>query len=619
MKEQIYLLPQTLLEIANLFPEFNQDEIEPDDSSFESQLIDDAMDKISTLCPNIVLTKEEIVIIAILFERFLDREKEVRALDIANRLYPVSIKRLYALKNIRNLILKGVVDIRGVSTTLIDQHDNIESKYSLVRLVDSEVIFKETFLQKIVGEGHIHDNLSKTPFSNNREYIECWFAYIQALSEYKNMRNCEFLMLVDACAEESAAKDAQEILSKRSKITKNKFPLDALIEEEDLDEKEALLVVYLLNEEMKDSDCSVNDVIEFISKDKFDQHRNRSYLDTASKLVSRGIVEISENNFFMMKRAEVRLAPDVNRRLLAQESSSDKDRIKQILRGQDIFELKSPVSSFEDLILPSTMKNRLVTAIQRYENNVDAKLREWGLECLKNTRKIHDKDEAPLLMLFSGTSGTGKTFAAEAFAQELGKDILITDISKLLSAWVGESEQNVRRIFYLFDRIIRRCEKPPVLLLNECDQFLSVRGRSSKSVDRMYHQMQNIFLEGFENMRGILIATTNLADNIDPAFSRRFHLKLEFPFPDIELRLALWKKHLLPSIPSTGKIDIEYLAERFDFTGGQIDLVVRNAAIEAAVDGVSLNMSHLKESCRIEASGNRSMTGKPSAKIGFTA
>ena len=618
MKKKKFEIPQTLLEIASHFPD-NSSIVNESVAihGFNSPHVAELVRRAQKLLGQSILTSEEMVIVAILFEHFLNSEREVHAVGVANRLFPKSVERLHALKIIQKLIVKGIIDVRGISTRNLESNDSPESKYSLVRLVDSEILFKETFLQNLVGEGHLRDKFAKKPFANNHEYIECWFAYIEALSDYRRVRSADIFESADSCSEESIVNEAKDILSKRSKLTNKRFPLDEFIEEEELDENERDMVLYLLSEELQNGCCTVDEIIEFVSKDKFNQHRNRAYLEPHSKMVSRGLVEITEGKFFMMTRAEVRLAPDVSRRLLSQESNSDIDRIAQILRGQNIFELQTPVQSFDDLILPNDMKGKLSTAITRYEKNIDATLREWGLERNTGRKRVCDKDEAPLLMLFSGVSGTGKTFAAGAFARQLNKDLLVTDVSKILSSYVGESEQNVRRIFYLFDRIVRRSSNPPVILLNECDQFLSVRNNSSKSVDKMYNQMQNLFLEGFENLRGILIATTNLAGNIDPAFSRRFHLKLEFPAPDYESRLNLWKKHLLPTIPLAEDVNVAYLARQYELTGGQIDLVVRNAAIEAAVAGKAVCMGKLVDACEGECKGRMNLTGYFGGKMGF--
>jgi AAA+ superfamily predicted ATPase len=615
MKRKKFEIPQTLLEIAGHFPEYASKGDHSD--GIYSPRVKKSVMKAQKLLGQPVLADKEMVIVAILFERFLESEREVRATGIANRIYPESVERLLALKTMQKLIVKGVIDVRGIARRNKENDDSPESKYSLVKLADSEILFKEAFLQTLLGEEHLRERSAHKPFSNNHEYIKCWFAYIEALRDYRCVRAVDAFESADSCAEESIIAEAEDTLTKRSKLTNTRFPLDDFIEEEELDENERDIVLYLLKEELQNSRCTVDEILDFVSRDKFDKHTNRAYLEPHSRMISKGVIEISENKSFLMTIDEVRLAPDVCKRLLSQESNSDLDRITQILRGQNIFELQTPEQSFDDLILPKDMKGKLSTAITRYEKNVDATLREWGLERKTDNKRLCDKDEAPLLMLFSGVSGTGKTFAAGAFARQLNKDLLVTDISKVLSCYVGESEQNVRRIFYLFDRIVRRSDNPPVILLNECDQFLSVRSNSTKSVDKMYNQMQNLFLEGFEKMRGILIATTNLADNIDPAFSRRFHLKLEFPAPDYESRLNLWKKHLLPTIPLADDVNVPYLAVQYELTGGQIDLVVRNAAIEAAVDGLIVCMPNLVDACEMECAGVKCVVGGFKAVVGF--
>jgi SpoVK/Ycf46/Vps4 family AAA+-type ATPase len=221
-------------------------------------------------------------------------------------------------------------------------------------------------------------------------------------------------------------------------------------------------------------------------------------------------------------------------------------------------------------------------------------------------------------MLFYGAPGTGKTFAAGAIAQALGKKLLITDISRIQSKWVGDSEKNVRRVFSIFERIVHRVTNPPVLLLNEADQFLMNRSRSaSSSVDKMMNSMQNLFLEAFENLNGILIATTNLRENLDEAFSRRFHLKLDFPMPDINEREKLWQLHLPNSIPGSDKIRIEELANEFGISGGQIKIIVRNACAEAASRKGAfqiLMQRDLRKYCKLETISNFSKNQKV---IGF--
>jgi SpoVK/Ycf46/Vps4 family AAA+-type ATPase len=231
------------------------------------------------------------------------------------------------------------------------------------------------------------------------------------------------------------------------------------------------------------------------------------------------------------------------------------------------------------------MKKTIMTSLRRYEKNVGKTISNWklfegGTSTVGSTRKT---TEPGLLMLFHGLPGTGKTFASAAIAQALGKKLLVTDMSRIQSMWVGESEKNVRRLFTIFERIVRRTDNPPVLLLNEADQFLTRRlSKTGSSVDVMYNTLQNLFLEAFEHLKGVMIATTNIRENLDPAFSRRFNLKLEFPLPEYLEREKLWKLHLPGSIPGAIDIDVKALARSYSFTGGQISIVVKNAATEAA-------------------------------------
>jgi SpoVK/Ycf46/Vps4 family AAA+-type ATPase len=149
--------------------------------------------------------------------------------------------------------------------------------------------------------------------------------------------------------------------------------------------------------------------------------------------------------------------------------------------------------------------------------------------------------------------------------------------------YVGESEKNVRKIFDTYRELAEKSKSEPVLLLNEADQFLSSRSTGpGSSADKMHNQMQNIFLEQIERFEGVLIATTNLLENLDTAFSRRFDYKIAFKKPGYEQRVALWRKHLPQNAPYAEDFSVEKLAE-YELTGGQIALVVKNTAYRVAV------------------------------------
>lgn len=246
-------------------------------------------------------------------------------------------------------------------------------------------------------------------------------------------------------------------------------------------------------------------------------------------------------------------------------------------------------------------------------------MQKWGLyNSISNEIGMNEDDDNPgFLLLFYGKSGTGKTFAAGSIGNHLGKSLLVTDMSKIQSKWVGESEKNVSRLFALFDKIVSKNDNPPVLLLNEADQFLSKRiSNITSSVSAMHNTMQNLFLEGLERIRGIVIATTNNVINLDTAFSRRFHIKVEFPMPGRIERVKLWKLFLPKSIPGSDKIDIDALAEKYNLTGGQINVIVRNSATAAAARPRNrrLMQSDIIKYCDLEL-GNK--FDKSTKQIGF--
>ena len=141
---------------------------------------------------------------------------------------------------------------------------------------------------------------------------------------------------------------------------------------------------------------------------------------------------------------------------------------------------------------------------------------------------------------------------------------------------------NVRKIFDDYTELCVKTKSQPMLLLNEADQFLGnrVSGQISGS-DKMHNQMQNIFLEQIENFDGILIATTNLLDNIDKAFSRRFNYKIEFLKPDEKQRKILWEKLIPETLPLSDDFDIDKLSIS-KLTGGQIKLIIKNTAYKLA-------------------------------------
>jgi SpoVK/Ycf46/Vps4 family AAA+-type ATPase len=226
------------------------------------------------------------------------------------------------------------------------------------------------------------------------------------------------------------------------------------------------------------------------------------------------------------------------------------------------------------VVLPAKTKETIDILLKQTDKNVVALLKEWGIK----TKKSVDAR-----IIFYGPAGTGKTMTALSLAKSMKRAILSFDCSKILSMYVGESEKNVRKIFDDFKEISAKTKTEPILLLNEADQFLSTRTTSgSSSADKMHNQMQNIFLEQIERFEGILIATTNLLETFDKAFSRRFNYKIKFEKPDKFQRKILWQQMLPENADYEENFDVEELV-KYELTGGQINLIIKNTAYKVAI------------------------------------
>lgn len=212
--------------------------------------------------------------------------------------------------------------------------------------------------------------------------------------------------------------------------------------------------------------------------------------------------------------------------------------------------------------------------------------------------------------LFYGMPGTGKTETVLQLAKETGRDIMQVNISEIKSMWVGESEKNIKALFDNYRNKVRESKLTPILLFNEADAIIGKRQEGAeRAVDKMENSIQNIILQEMETLDGILIATTNLAQNMDKAFERRFLYKIKFTKPTIEARMSIWRE----MIPALSEADIHALAVKYDFSGGQIENIARHYAIDNILHGSS---SNVLETLSIHCDNER-LEKKEQRKVGF--
>jgi len=241
-----------------------------------------------------------------------------------------------------------------------------------------------------------------------------------------------------------------------------------------------------------------------------------------------------------------------------------------------------------------------------------------SLECLLSEVKFNDVRtslksnglRSGFTCLFYGGPGTGKTETVYQLARKTGRDLLFADVTKLKSCWVGESEKNVKNLFNRYRRCVRESKVTPILLFNEADSIFGLRKEGAEAaVDKMENSIQNIILQEMETLDGILIATTNLTQNLDKAFERRFLYKVKFDVPSVEVKSKIWHS-MMPELSESQTLK---LSSKFDFSGGQIENISRKSVIQTIVSGLKPSFEDIISYCNEELID----TPNRSCRIGF--
>jgi AAA+ superfamily predicted ATPase len=221
-----------------------------------------------------------------------------------------------------------------------------------------------------------------------------------------------------------------------------------------------------------------------------------------------------------------------------------------------------PRRTWDDIVLDAERKEQMRTIVHRYRY-ADRVYRDWGFEPVPSSGVV---------ALFVGPSGTGKTMAAEIVAGDLGLDLYKLDLSSVVSKYIGETEKNLEGIFDAAGA------GNLVLFFDEADALFGKRSEVRDARDRYANIEVSYLLQRLESYDGLVVMATNFEKNIDEAFLRRIHVRVEFATPGPEERAAIWELNLPRGAPRGDDVDLTWLAERFELTGAAI----RNAAVAAA-------------------------------------
>ena len=336
-------------------------------------------------------------------------------------------------------------------------------------------------------------------------------------------------------------------------------------------EDEALLILFACVFVNKRNENIVCHDIEFLyERIKYNQIKSALQRD-AHPLLNKKLIEFANNDGFVNIEAYC-LTKQTKDELLSEMNIGRRNARKRndVIKTEDI----KP----KNLFFSEKVSRKVDELGNLMENSQYEQIRK---------RLEDEKFRCGFACLFYGAPGTGKTETALQLARRTGRDIMQVNIAKIKSMWVGESEKNLKRVFDVYREKVKECDVAPILLFNEADAIIGKRSENAeRSVDKMYHTMQNILLQEMETLDGIMIATTNLAQSFDRAFERRFLYKIKFDKPTVEARMSIWRE----MIPDLTDDETRTLSSKYEFSGGQIENIARRHAIGKILHGKSENL-----------------------------
>ncbi len=310
----------------------------------------------------------------------------------------------------------------------------------------------------------------------------------------------------------------------------------------------------------------------------------RSFLDDKHELVEKGLMEVEKS-----ENVENTVV-SVTNKILELLYGENADIYIRSVTGRNIIENEKIKE--KELFYSDT--------VQKQIDMLRESLEQKNLEAMQERLSQKGLPKGVAVLLY-GAPGTGKTETVYQLAKKTNHKIFHVDIAESKSMWFGESEKKIKKIFTDYRILCKSCknhnENTPILLFNEADALISKRRDvDSGSCAQTENAIQNILLEEMEKLEGIMIATTNLCENMDKAFERRFLFKVKYEKPSLEARENIWRTKL----NILGTEDISKLAKEFDFSGGEIDNIVRKCEMNEIIKGTRPGYEEIVELCKTE-------------------
>jgi len=510
--------------------------------------------------------------------------------------FKVSEKQAFFLAIVFTMNYKGdTVDIKDM-VEFFDCNPTRVLEYA----DDLDTLFAKCFFTKMVSEHHVKIALTNDQFIINKKVTEAILKDMPLPSLEKEKPS----NVIDALEEiyniglerYNGQIKTWDLLKQTEKMIDSNlnFTLIKRIKNLSLETSDTYLLMYVIwktlnGNESTDLGVAVKGIFD-IPSERFTYTQN--IMAGNNPLIEKKLLEIEEARFF----------DDTNIKL--------SDFTIEILKEEGI-KLFASKKKRNNIVEPSQINHKELFFNTEERNQLDMLKRLLDDSRFKEIQlRMHSKSlPKGITALLHGLPGTGKTESVYQIAKETNREIIRVDISQSKSMWFGESEKIVKRIFTDYRDYAKQCEIKPILLFNEADAIISKRKDSSSSnVAQVENTIQNIILEELENFEGIFFATTNMVDNMDAAFERRFLFKIELKKPGISVKAKIWQSKL----SSLSDSEAEMLASGYDFSGGQIDNIIRKSEMHEIINGIVVNMQDIVEFCKTEKLDNNKRS-----KIGF--
>lgn len=538
---------QTILEFAK-------------NSSLSEEYFDSVKVPMDYLCRRLNLTPTQVTLLAIVME--LGFQRYVSLSNIANFLDTSNLEILDKSSEITALMSRRFI---------VEGHNRFDSGYSAPPEVYDAFRHNEAYIYKV------------PEVRNSDELVERIDRMLSRLDDSEDENDAE-----------TFDRDLRDLLNANSNIRLARSLLAVLKKTSD---KEFRVLVLMSMFWIRDEDEEIESRrFNVVLKRQLDLRQMSNLLTKGrSILVKKGYIKtvdgggiLSKDVFALTPQFRKTLTPD---RTIGQNGEEHVDsrltrhgniREKQLFYNREV---ENEVRRLSRLLQPEQM------------NGVLSRLKERGLR-------------GGFTCLLYGGPGTGKTETVLQLARHSGRDIFQVEVSQLRSKWYGESERLVKSVFDEYRKLVAASKVPPIMFFNEADAIFNRRMENAeRAVDKGENALQNIILQEMETLDGILIATTNLQDNFDDAFERRFLYKLFLDKPTVEVKARIWQSML----PDLSEGDASQLAAEFDFSGGQIENVARKRFIDEVLSGETIDLETIRTLCR-----NEQLEHTTVRHIGFT-